>query len=76
MRKTAGRILRSSEVKLEGQIKLDVQHPETNPPQSTIAGPAMGQVRIVESNTESAVIEVLCCCGAKMYLRCQYSNEQ
>lgn len=74
MQKTAGHILKSDEVKLEGQIKLDVCNPETNRLAGKIAGPAAQQARIIEHCPEFAVIEVVCCCGAKVYLRCEYAG--
>jgi len=69
MQKAAGRILKSSEVKLEGQIRLD---PRFRGDHDSIG--AQAGVRIVESNPEFAVIEVVCCCGAKTYLKCQYAG--
>ena len=81
MQKVAGHILKSSEVKLEGQIRLD---PRCLPAQARVypreggggdrLGPAQAGVRIVESHPEFAVIEVVCCCGARTYLKCQYAG--
>jgi len=74
MPKTAGHILKSTEVKLEGQVRLDVRHPETSQQQGKIAGPVTPQARIVQSRPEFAVIEVVCSCGAKTLLRCEYAD--
>lgn len=82
MQKAAGHILKSSEVKLEGQIRLD---PRCLPAQARVYSReggggdsdsigAQAGVRIIESNPEFAVIEVVCCCGAKTYLKCQYAG--
>jgi hypothetical protein len=68
MQKAAGHILKSSEVKLEGQIRLDPRF------RGDRLAPAQAGVRIVESHPEFAVIEVVCCCGARTYLKCQYAG--
>lgn len=81
MQKLARRILKSSEVKLEGHVKLD---PRCLPVQAPVyprqggggdtLTPAQPDVRIVQSHPEFAVIEVVCCCGVKTLLRCQYAG--
>ena len=82
MQKAAGHILKSSEVRLEGQIRLD---PCCLPAQARIYARqggggepdsvgAQAGARIVESHPEFVVIEVVCRCGAKTYLRCQYAG--
>ncbi len=74
MRKTAGHILRSDEVRLEGQLNLSVLPSE---PRRTSAATNAGAQRasIVQRHPEFAVIEITCSCGATMYLRCDYSKE-
>ena len=32
------------------------------------------QARIIESNAEYAVIELICACGTKSYVQCNYAN--
>jgi len=81
MQKAAGHILKSSEVRLEGQIRLDSR---CLPAQAQVysrqggdgdeLAPTQAGVRIVESHPEFAVIEVVCCCGARTYLKCQYAG--
>ena len=72
MGKTAGRILKKSDVKLEGQFTIDIVQPEPGQPKQPGAALAEPQVRIVESRPEFAVIEITCSCGTGMYLRCEY----
>jgi len=71
MSETVGRILKSEEVKLEGRIQLDAARPQSG----TRSGRA-AQARIVENHPEFAIIEIICCCGVKTYLRCQYAGPQ
>ena len=78
MQKTAGRILKGEEVKLEGQLHLDVAQAGT-----TMARPnenrilqATPKVRIVQNHPEFAVIEVTCSCGTKMNVKCEYADTQ
>jgi len=74
MRKTAGRILKGSDVKLEGRFTLDVVQAEPGQPKQQGTALDEPQVRIVESQPEFAVIEITCSCGTGMYLRCEYAG--
>ena len=74
MIKTAGRILKSNDVKLEGQFQLDVTKAGSGMPGQQVAASSTPQVRVVENNPEYAVIEVTCGCGRKMSLQCDYAG--
>lgn len=69
-------VLKSDEVKFEGQIQLDAQQTEGNMPTNKNINNQKQQVHIVENNPEFAVIEVICCCGVKTYLRCEYIHTE
>ncbi|PKL50659.1 MAG: hypothetical protein CVV39_00985 [Planctomycetes bacterium HGW-Planctomycetes-1] len=71
MEKTAGRILRGNEVKLEGSCRLDAG-PAAARERSANSLPA--QANIVENQPEYALIEVICGCGAKTLIKCEYMN--
>ena len=77
MPKTAGPILKSSDVKFEGKFQLQVGSVRPLSPQG---GPAAGeiplQVKIVESHPEYALIEAICSCGTKTYIKCEYAGSQ
>jgi hypothetical protein len=75
MRRTAGHILRSDEVRLEGQLNLSVLQSEPRHT-STAMNAGAQTASIVQSHPEFAVIEITCSCGATMYLRCEYSKER
>jgi hypothetical protein len=74
MEKAAGRILKSNNVKLEGQFRLDAGPGVKCPSNERNAALAPAQVRIVENQPEFAVVEVTCCCGAKTLIRCEYPD--
>ncbi len=74
MIKAAGRILKSNDVKLEGQFHLDLTHTGSDLPKQQVAGSSAPQVRILENHPEYAVIEVTCSCGTKMSLKCEYAG--
>ena len=74
MRNTAGRILKESDVKLDGQFTLDIVQTETGSSKEPVAALVEPQVRIVESQSEFSVIEITCSCGTSMYLKCEYAG--
>ncbi len=76
MEKTAGRILKSNDVKLEGRFHLDAGQGLPNSANEKNATSSPAQVRIVENHPEFAVMEVTCGCGAKTRIRCEYTNDQ
>jgi hypothetical protein len=73
MIKTAGRILKSNDVKLEGRFHLDLAKAGLQVPKQQVAASAEPQVRVLESHPEYAVIEVTCSCGRKMSVKCDYA---
>jgi len=74
MIRPAGRILKSNDVKLEGQFLLDATDAGSDLPKQEIAGSSEPKVRILENHPEYAVIEVTCSCGTRMSLKCEYAG--
>jgi hypothetical protein len=74
MENTIGHILKSNDVKLEGQFRLDAGQPPTGSANKTNVTSAPAQARVVENHPEFAVIEVICGCGAKTHIKCQYPD--
>ncbi len=76
MKKTAGHILKGSDVKLEGQFHLDLgQVAPVRAKEKSVAS-VTPQAQIVENYPEFAVIEITCSCGTKTYLRCEYAGAE
>jgi len=71
MENAVGRILKGSEVKLEGRFHLDVVQDEPSLPKQN-NGASEPVARIVENHPQFAVIEISCSCGARTHLRCEY----
>ena len=76
MQKTAGRILKSDQVTLEGRLRLDLPHIQPDLPKGTTAASVTQQARIAENHPEFAVIEIICSCGRRTYLKCKYTDSE
>jgi len=68
-----GRILKGSNVELEGRLHLEAPQAGARSPQKSHAAAEPG-VHIVKKHPDFALIEVTCSCGEKMYLRCEYAG--
>jgi len=76
MQNTEPNILKSNEVKVEGQFYLDAGSTGAPPQQQANAAVAASQVRILENHPEYALLELTCTCGNKSHIRCQYEDHQ
>jgi len=76
MKKAAGRILKSNNVRLEGRFRLDAGRGVPGSENARGATSAPAQVRIVENHPEFAILEVTCGCGKKTRIRCEYTDAQ
>lgn len=76
MRKTAVRILKGSEVKLEGQFVLDIMQPVSDPSKQSATAVVEPQVRIIETKPDFSVIEITCSCGTLLHLKCEYAGDK
>jgi len=78
MGKTAGNILRSGDVRIEGVFHLDLQDtsPAAAQPRQGPANLAEPHVIILENHPEFALLEITCSCGAKSRIKCRYDSPQ
>lgn len=77
MESPTGHILKSNDVKLEGQFRLDIGQDVLNSANKKNAtSSSSAQVCIVEKHPEFTVIEVTCSCGTKTHIRCEYTDTQ
>jgi hypothetical protein len=74
------RVLKKDQIKVSGSVRLT---PEAAAPVRTAfsaragspqSGSAPQSARIVESNSDYAVIEVICSCGKKNHVQCNYAD--
>jgi hypothetical protein len=86
MGQTTGRIIKSSDVQIEGRYRLDIEQnfqSGQNPDGASHAAHKIGaappmaaaKVKILENQSEFAVMEVTCCCGRKTIIRCDYGEK-
>jgi hypothetical protein len=75
MVRTAGRVLKSEDCKLEGKFHLDITQVGLGLPKQTVTATSAPKVRMLENKPEYAVIEVTCSCGTTISIRCEYANE-
>ena len=74
MMQTMNRILKSSEVEIDGRCNLDIgrsvspAHPGKNNTDTA------AKVKILDNNNEYTLIELTCSCGQKTLVRCEYGN--
>jgi len=73
MQSRTAHVLKSGEVECGGSVKLTGAAAETTGPASHPAS-AIQQAQIVENTEQYALIEVVCSCGAKTYVRCEYDK--
>ena len=73
-----GRILKKDDVKLDGQFQLDLEQDNFESPEQvrTVTAVCEPHAQIIENQPDFAVIEVTCSCGAKVCLKCEYSNNE
>lgn len=76
MAKATGHILKSKDVKLEGKFRLDVGQTGPKPVREKVTASTTPQVSVVENQSEFAVIEIVCLCGSRTYIRCEYADVQ
>ena len=76
MGKTISQILKADEVAFEGQFQLDASKGGSNAPKDGAPAVVAPGARIIESNSEFAVIEITCSCGRTTRLRCEYAPNE
>jgi hypothetical protein len=75
MSKATGLIIKADNVRLQGRIQLGAAG-KTILPKGKNAALTPSQAHIVETSAEYAVIEIICSCGAKTYVKCEYASAQ
>jgi hypothetical protein len=74
MMQTTSRILKSDDVEVEGQFHLDLGGPVSSAQHSKNTATGTAKARILDNNNEYAVIELICSCGRKTIVRCEYGG--
>jgi hypothetical protein len=74
MEKNTERILKSNDVEMSGCVTLDNSIGDTSTRTAMPAGHV--QAVVIENTPEFAVIEVICPCGRRSQIRCEYANAE
>jgi hypothetical protein len=73
-----GKILKSSEVEVEGKCVLDFAGTAPSGPNQknhTQTPGVPAKVRMIENQKDYAVMEITCPCGRKTIIRCDYGEK-
>lgn len=73
MTQTAAKILKSSDVEIDGRFQIGVGTAGTSQPPGRKPAAGVPQVRIVERQGDFAVIEFACSCGQKTRIKCGFA---
>ena len=76
MERTAKRILKNKDAKLEGKFQLEIGKSTPSQANKVNVTSATAQVCLLENHPEFAVLEVTCGCGAKTHIRCEYMGAE
>ena len=80
MQGTTGRILKSQDVKLEGNLQLELNqrktqgnnnHTQTHNKNTTAFPP---EVTVVENDPDFTILRITCSCGQQAYVRCEHKS--
>ena len=73
MEKLQSKVLKATEVAVDGHFRLELtQDDDTRPTNQAASQEPVA--RIVENKSDGALIEIVCSCGEKIHLRCEYAN--
>ena len=71
-------VLKSAQVSVKGSVRLGTgggaAPVRTSSSTQANTGTGVHEARIVESNSEYAIIEITCDCGAKSHIQCNYAG--
>ncbi len=73
MGKTAGHILRGDDIKVEGKFQLGTTQSGTGSLQAAVVHSVEPGASVIETNSEFTIIEVICSCGTKTSVKCEYA---
>jgi hypothetical protein len=67
------RVLKSDEVEIDGRCHLDIGR-RVSPAQAGKNNSVAVKARILDNTSEYALIELICSCGKKTLVRCEYGD--
>lgn len=74
MMQTINRVLKSDEVEIDGRCHLDIGRPVSSAQPGKNNNSVAAKARILDNTNEYAMIELICSCGKKTLVRCEYGD--
>lgn len=71
------KVLKKTGTAVKGSVTLPTSYGTVSAGQVGVVAPAASvpqEARVIESNSEYAIIEVTCSCGNKMHIQCNYGG--
>ena len=71
------RVIKGDQIDIDGTVQLSpftAAGRATASPSALPSGAVSQQARIVQSNQNFAILEVVCGCGCKSHIQCDYAN--
>jgi hypothetical protein len=74
MMQTINRVLKSDEVEIDGRCSLSISRIIAPSQPSKNISSSAAKAKILDNTNEYALIELICSCGKKTLVRCDYGN--
>jgi hypothetical protein len=74
MMQTMNRVLKSDEVEIDGRCHLDIGRSASSAQLGKNNNSVAVKAKILDNNNEYALIELICSCGKKTLVRCEYGD--
>ena len=74
MMQTMNRVLKSDEVEMDGRCHLDIGRCASSAQPGKNNNSIAAKARILDNTGEYALIELICSCGKKTLVRCEYGD--
>jgi hypothetical protein len=74
MIQTMNRVLKSDEVEIDGRCNLGISRTVSQAQPGKSGSIVAAKAKIIDNTSEYALIELICPCGKKTLVRCEYGN--
>ena len=74
MMQTMNRVLKSDEVEIDGKCHLEISRSASSVQSVKSNNGVPAKARMLDNTNEYALIELICSCGKKTLVRCEYGD--
>jgi hypothetical protein len=74
MMQTMNRVLKSDEVEIDGRCHLEIGRSASSAQPGKNSNGVAAKARMLDNTNEYALIELICSCGKKTLVRCEYGD--